>query len=118
MTEFTNYHAAPDHFVRRYQKDMDAQRQLSPNSFGKMKAYCGDQKVPKFDLEPVVFKPMIKDIVHGATFDRVFSKTVTFKKNELRCSDGVVLPLSYLDLMDPKARIQALNLFEEGLLVV
>ena len=61
---------------------------------------------------------MIKDIVHGATIDRVFSKTVTFKNHELRCSDGVILPRSFLDLMEPKQRSQALALFEKGYLIV
>ena len=117
MTEFTNYHN--DIFVRRYQNDMNAAQRGGYNSpIGKMKNYCGDSKVPKYDQEPVLFKPMIKDIVHGATIDRVFSKTVTFKNHELRCSDGVILPRSFLELMEPKQRAQALALFEKGYLIV
>lgn len=58
----------------------------------------------------MLFKPTIKDILHGSTFNRVFSKTVAYKINEMRCSDGIVLPQSFLDFMDVKQRNQALSL--------
>ena len=83
-----------------------------------MKGYCGDNQQFKYAQEPILYKPMIKDIVHGGTYDRIFSKTVTFKIDELRCSDGIILPRSFLDMMDHRQRAQALSLFDRGLLIV
>ena len=125
MAEFTNF--LSDIHMMWYRNDREAEakqqakmKKLSPDSqISRMKGYCGDNTpIFKYEQEPVLYKPMIKDIVHGGTCDRVFSKTVTFKKNELRCSDGIVLPENFLDLMDVKQRNQAMALYERGLLVV
>ena len=65
-----------------------------------------------------MFKPMIKDMIHGGTYDRVFSKTVAYKSQELRCSNGIIMPRQFLDLMSAKQKEIALKLSEQGLLIV
>lgn len=118
MSEFTNYDA--DIHVTRYLKEQEEARKSSPNEtpISRMRNYCSGGTSFKYDQEPVLFKPMIKDIIHGGTYDRVFSKTATFKSKELRCSDGLVMPKQFLDLMSTKQREQAFRLFDKGLLVV
>ena len=62
--------------------------------------------------EPVVYKPLVRDIVHGGTYDRVFFRTVTYKNDKLRCSGGVVMPKAFLEMMSPDQRNQAMALFD------
>lgn len=112
MTEFTNYDT--NIHITRYLKDQQqAERfkQQTPESPNGASPF-------RFTQEPILFKPLIKDIVHGGSYDRVFSKTASYKNDPLRCSGGIVMPSQFLDLMSPKQKAQAMALFEKGLLVV
>lgn len=99
-SEFTNY--LDNIHVIRYKKDREEEQKQGKNHISKMKGYCKDKF--RFDQAPILYKPTIRDIVFGGTYDRVFSKTVTYKINQLRCSDGIILPRSFLDLMGTKQR--------------
>ena len=63
MTEFTNFTI----------KVEDA-------TFGKRKSSSVEPQ-PKH-TEPTIYKPLVRDIVHGSTFDRVFFKTYTYKNSK------------------------------------
>ena len=54
----------------------------------------------------------------GGTIDRVFSKTVIHETDLLRCSDGIILPKSFLSLFNTEEKNQALKLLRKGLLIV
>lgn len=82
----------------RYMRDQETARQLSPGRSSD--GICSGQ--PRFNQEPILFKPLIKDIVHGGSYDRIFSKTMTYKSDMLRCSGGIVMPSSFLDLLTVK----------------
>ena len=110
MSEFTNY--LGDIHVMRYLKDMEAAKKQ------KLEAGLTDDSGPKYTQEPILFKPMIRDMLHGGTLDRVFSKAVAYQTETLRCSDSIMIPSTYLDLLEPKQQAQARALLEKGLLIV
>ena len=65
-----------------------------------------------------MFKPSTKDIFDNGEIKRVFSKTISFKSQELRCSGGIFLPKTMLDLLNPKEQENILRLFSQGLLII
>ena len=72
----------------------------------------------KYNQDPLLVKPTIKDIIRGGTIDRVFSKTIVHETDQLRCSDGIIIPSASLSLMNSQERTQALKLLRKGLLIV
>ena len=84
--------------------------------------FKGDGKVFtgsfKYNQDPLLVKPTIKDIIRGGTIDRVFSKTILHETDQLRCSDGIIMPAAFLSLMNTQERTQALKLLRKGLLIV
>ena len=66
--------------------------------------FKGDGKVFtgsfKYNQDPLLVKPTIKDIIRGGTIDRVFSKTMLHETDQLRCSDGIIMPAAFLSLMN------------------
>ena len=58
----------------------------------------------KYNQDPFLVKPTIKDIVKGGTIDRVFSKTVIHETDLLRCSDGIILPKTFLSLLNTEEK--------------
>ena len=63
-------------------------------------------------------KPKVSDLIKGSTIERIFSRCVPFNMNELKCSDGIYVPESFLNVLPIKERREALTLFKKGILVV
>jgi hypothetical protein len=77
-----------------------------------------NKSVEKYSQDPVLFKPTIYDVVHGGKLERVFSKTIAFKTQELSCSSGIFVPRAFLGFFDKRERKRALQMIDQGLFIV
>ena len=92
MTEFTNF-AIDSSLI----SSIEGKSAACLLNFGKKIT-----KDKESNSDQVIFKPLVKEIVHGSTFDRVFFRSKTFKNDKHRCSGGIIMPKAFLNLMSPE----------------